>query len=223
MPLIRYPFQLEVLPRSGIYFFYEDGELWGHGGNEPRIVRVGTHKKRNFRSRISEHFFLNDRKMDFGQSKPKPSDRSIFRKNIGRVLLNRGTDPYLRTWEVDFTKRVNRDELGHLRNIEKEREIESNITRILRQRFRFRFIIVENETDRIGVKGLESRLIGTLAKCKVCRPSRHWLGRASPKSKIVTYGLWQVQHLGADDIDEQDEGVIEGAIRKTLDWLGSSR
>jgi len=189
LPLVKYPFHLEVLPRSGIYFFYEDGELEGHGGNGPRIVRVGTHKKRNLRSRIGEHFVLNDRKMDFGRSKPKPSDRSIFRKNIGRVLLNRDRDLYLSTWEIDFTKRVNRDQLGHLRNIEKEREIESNVTRILRERFRFRFIIIESETDRIGAKGLESRLIGTLAKCKVCRPSRHWLGRASPESKIMTYGL----------------------------------
>jgi len=42
LPLIRYPFKLDQLPENGIYFFYEDGEIWGHGGDKPRIVRVGT-------------------------------------------------------------------------------------------------------------------------------------------------------------------------------------
>jgi hypothetical protein len=41
---------------GSIYFFYEDGEFWGHGGNRLRIVRIGTHKDGNFRSRIKEHF-----------------------------------------------------------------------------------------------------------------------------------------------------------------------
>ena len=34
---------------------------------------------------------------------PAPKDRSIFRKNIGRDLLNREKDPYLECWEADFT------------------------------------------------------------------------------------------------------------------------
>jgi len=122
LPLVRYPFRQEALPQSGIYFSYEDGENWGHGSNRLRIVRVGTHKRKNFRSRISEHFLLDESKMDFGPSRPKPSDRSIFRKNIGRALLNRDRDPYLATWERDFIPAENRERFGHLRNIEKEKE-----------------------------------------------------------------------------------------------------
>jgi hypothetical protein len=72
LPLIRFPFKLETLPENGIYFFYEDGEFWGHGGEKLRIVRVGTHKDGNFRSRIMEHFLLDEAWMDFDKSKPKP-------------------------------------------------------------------------------------------------------------------------------------------------------
>jgi len=40
--------------------------------------------------------------MDFDRNDPKPSDRSIFRKNIGRALLNKSKDPYLKIWENRF-------------------------------------------------------------------------------------------------------------------------
>jgi hypothetical protein len=38
------------------------GESSDHGNRKvrPRIVRIGTHKDNNFRSRISEHFLLNE-------------------------------------------------------------------------------------------------------------------------------------------------------------------
>ncbi len=70
LQLIRYPFDInKLLPNNGVYFFYEDGEVWGHGSadddtnnNKPRIVRIGTHKDGNFKSRISEYFLLNESK-----------------------------------------------------------------------------------------------------------------------------------------------------------------
>ena len=114
LPLIRYPFSLEKLPKNGIYFFYEEGEFWGHGGNKSRIVRVGTHKNGNFRSRIAEHFLLKESKMNFDFMKPAPKDRSIFRKNIGRALLNMEGSSYLKIWNIDFTVKRNREKYAHL-------------------------------------------------------------------------------------------------------------
>jgi hypothetical protein len=84
LPLVKFPFNVKAFPSNGIYFFYEEGEIADHGnGLKPRIVRIGTHKENNFRSRIAEHFLLNEFKMNFTIANPKPSDRSIFRKNIG--------------------------------------------------------------------------------------------------------------------------------------------
>ena len=214
LPVAEYPLNLDQLPRNGIYFFYEKGEVWGHGGNKPRIVRIGTHKSDNFRSRIKEHFLLDDRKMSFDSMKSAPKDRSIFRKNIGRALLKKNSS-YLKMWNRDFMPRSNREKYGRLRNVAYEKKTEQQITKILRSNFAFRFIVVENETKRIGSKGLESRLIGTVARCSLCRPSDNWLGLSSPKEKIRKSGLWQVQHLGSSPITDSEKDTIRDATYKT--------
>lgn len=219
LPLIKFPFKLEQLPENGIYFFYEDGEIWGHGGDKQKIVRIGTHKNGNFRSRIKEHFLLDESKMNFDATKPAPKDRSIFRKNIGRALLNKEKDNYLKIWEIDFTIKANRERYRDYRDIQKEKRIEIEITKILREHFSFRFIILENESDRIGAEGLESSLIGTIANCKLCRPSNNWLGRYSTKKQIKESGLWLIQHLNAKCINEKDKKIILNAIRMTKLWL----
>jgi hypothetical protein len=225
LPLIKWPFKLEQLPENGIYFFYEDSEIWGHGGCKPRIVRIGTHKDGNFRSRISEHFLFDESKMNFDKDKPKPSDRSIFRKNIGRVLLNKDKDDYLylKIWEIDFTTRTNRKKYGDLRDIQKEKRKELEITRILRENFSFRFIIVESQIERMGSKGLESSLIGTIARCKLCRPSNNWLGSHSPNKQIRERGLWLVKHLDASRINNEDKKIILNFIRGTKEWIKNGR
>ncbi len=193
--LIKYPFELKDLPKNGIYFFYEIGENWGHGGNKERVVRIGSHRQGNFRSRISEHFLLNEKKMDFNKDKPKPSDRSIFRKNIGRALLWRDGDEYCSIWEIDFTTKANKDAYGHLRDIDKEKVIETEITRIIRENFSFRYVAVDDEAARIGKDGLEKEYIRVVSGCSECRPSENWLGQFSPVDKIRDSGLWLVQYV----------------------------
>jgi len=214
LPVLKFPFKLEKLPKNGIYFFYEQGEIWGHGGSKPKIVRIGTHRTGNFRNRISEHYLFNESKMNFGKDNPKPSDRSIFRKNIGRALLNKRKDDYLQVWNKNFIKRDNRKKFGHLRTIKKEKKIESEITRILRNSFSFRFIELDSQTARMGKHGLESPLIGTIAHCKLCKPSSNWLGKFSPKNKIRQSGLWLVQHLKAQGINEKEKKIILDAIAR---------
>src|ERR671931_75543 len=109
----------------------------------------------------------------FTISNAKPSDRSIFRKNIGRALLNKENDYYQKIWEIDFTIRENCNNYGIMRNIQKEKEIESTITKILREKFSFRFIPFDEgqAKKRIHTVGIESKLIGTVARCNVCKPS----------------------------------------------------
>lgn len=216
---IRFPFNLEQLPKNAIYFFYEDGEVWGHGGNKPRIARIGTHNDGNFESRIKEHYLFDESKMNFDKNKPKPSDRSIFRKHIGRVLLNRDKDDYLQTWGIGFTKKKNRESWGDKRNINKEKEIESSITKILREKFSFRFIMIENQRKRKGSKGLESSLIGTVASCELCKPTVNWLGNHSPRKQIKQSGLWLVQHLKDSGINEDEKETILNSIKRTKEWM----
>ena len=166
----RYPINMKKLPHNGIYFFYESGEMWGHGGDMPRVVRVGTHRNGNFQSRIRDHY-IPDTKMDFDAQKPAPHDRSIFRKNVGRAILNRDDSDYLQVWNIDFTTTEKRERYSHLRDIEFEKNIEQEITKLLQENFSFRYIPVEDETERMGKMGLESRLIGTLSSCHMCQSS----------------------------------------------------
>jgi hypothetical protein len=187
LPLVRFPFNVKSLPSNGIYLFYEEGEITDHdhgNGPIPRVVRIGTHRENNFQSRISEHFLLNESKMNFTIANPKPSDRSIFRKNIGRALLNRNNDYYLKIWNIDYTSKENRLKMNLMRYIEKEKQIESEISKILRERFSFRFIVLEGQQKRIGKEGLESRLIGTVAGCNLYKASENWLGTSSPIEAI---------------------------------------
>ena len=222
LPMLKYPFHTESLPRNGIYFFYEDGEAWGHGGDKPRIVQIGTHKEGNFRSRISEHFLIDDAKMDFESGGAAPKDRSIFRKNIGRALLNKNNDDYLRIWEIDFTLKDNRAKYSSERSIEKEKLVEAEITKMLRDRFSLKFIILESQAERMGNTGLKSRLIGTVANCECCKPSDNWIGKHSPVEKIRTHGLWLVQHLGSSGITGDDKAIIANAVATTHKWISET-
>jgi len=212
LPLVSYPFEVGALPMSGIYFFYEKGELSPHGDQLPRIVRIGTHRDGNFRSRISEHYLLDDRKILFDTNKSAPHDRSIFRKNIGRVILKRSDDPYLAVWEIDFMKSAKRQSHGHLRDLEKERRTENEVTRVLRDNFSFRFVAMEDEQQRLGLNGLERQLIGTVAQCTLCGPSEGWLGNYSPIVKIRNKGLWQVQHLKAAPLSGDARSLLAAIL-----------
>lgn len=223
LPLNSYPFRLEQLPLNGIYFFYENGEIWGHGGSKSRIVRVGTHRDGNFRSRIGEHYLLNESKMNFSVDSSGPRDRSIFRRNLGRAIIQRHNLGYLNTWNICFTSRENRIKFRDKRDMKIEKAVESEVTRLMRANFSFRFIILDDQDQRMGKKGLESSIIGTLAQCDLCEPSPTWLGLKSPKPKICASGLWLVQHLSSPGISESEKIVITDAIEKTRKWIVSEK
>lgn len=213
-PVMRFPFDEAELPENGIYFFYEDGEVWGHSGQQPRIVRIGTHRDGNFRSRVADHYLSGGRRMDLHVNKPAPKDRSIFRKHLGRALLSKAQDSYLEIWNIDFTTNRNRQAYSNRRNLAKEREIEEQVTYLLREKFSFRYLELDVAVARMGNKGLEAALIGTVAACTHCKPSVSWLGHCSPKPQIRQSGLWLVQHLNSRPINEEDKDAIKTALSK---------
>jgi hypothetical protein len=121
----------------------------------------------------------------------------------------------LRVWEIDFIGNINRANHSHLRNIQKERNIESQITELLRNRFYFRFIPIEGQEKRMGKIGIESRLIGTVTSCKLCKPSNYWLGRFSTKPQIKNGKLWLSQHLESIGLSDSDKTDLLIAIENT--------
>lgn len=177
----RFPFVSAEIPLNGIYVLFENGET-GHDGD--RIVRIGTHTgEGQLRSRLKQHFVTPNK------------DRSIFRKNIGRALLNRNHDPFLQQWEFDLTTREAKQELGPLVDKRKQAEIERQASAYIQEQFEF---VVFAEPEKAARLTLEAQMISTVSLCSNCGPSPKWLGLASPKEKIRNSGLWQMNELYGD-------------------------
>ena len=174
----KFPFEKSTIPSNGIYILFQKKEK-GHQGE--RIVRVGTHTGDNqLQSRLKQHF-LNQNK-----------DRSIFRKNIGRALLSKNNDSFLQHWEIDLTSRKAKEKYLPLIDLNYQKTIENQVSDFIQTNFYFCVFEVPNKKQRLY---LESRLISTISWCQKCKPSRVWLGNASPKNKIVESGLWLVNEL----------------------------
>ena len=173
-----YPFEnrLNSFPDNGVYVKFEKGE--NHNGLD-RIVRVGTDTgENNLKKRLIEHFITENK------------NRSIFRKNIGRALLNKENNPYLKYWELDTTSKADKEKNLKLLDLEFEAKLEREISNYIKTNFSFCVFRVETKEQRLF---WESKIISTLAfKTK---PSENWLGNFSTKDKIKQSGLWQVQGL----------------------------
>ncbi|WP_349409358.1 hypothetical protein [Pseudalkalibacillus sp. SCS-8] len=189
---LHFPYKEEQLPDNGIYILFEKGES---AHNVDRVVRVGTHTGvGKLRSRLNEHFLVENK------------NRSIFRKNIGRAILNKQEDPYLKLWELDTTTRKNKERYQKLLDMEYQKEIEKEITRIIQNNFSF---VVLELTDKQVRLNLEAKIISEISNCKICNSSKSWLGNYSPKEKIRESGLWQVNNLYKQGLSTGDLNILE--------------
>ncbi len=195
LPLHSFPFEESVLPENGIYILFEKGEF-AHGVK--RIVRVGTHTgDRQLRPRLRQHFIQENK------------DRSIFRKNIGRALLYRLSDPFLKDWNLDLTTAEARRIHGRRMDYAKMRSVEAMVTQHLQSRCAFCVIPVPVKSDRLL---WESRMVSTVASCTQCNPSDCWLGLSSPLPKIRESGLWQVNELFKASFSLEEFAALKRAI-----------
>lgn len=184
---LQFPFKDSLIPHNGIYILFEKGEC-AHGVD--RIVRIGTHTGDNqLQSRLKQHF-INENK-----------DRSIFRKNIGRALLAKANDPYLEEWEHDLTSHSSREKYSTPKYIQKLNIVEKNVSSYIRKAFSFIVFEVASKEERLL---LESKIISTVSLCEDCRPSSQWLGLWSPKAKIRESGLWLVNELYKEQLNQND-------------------
>lgn len=197
MERLSFPFDEKKVPLNGIYVLFEKGEN-AHDGD--RIVRVGSHTgKDQLKSRINQHFLSENK------------DRSIFRKNIGRALLNRTKDPYLKVWELDLTTRDSKEKFGDLIDSEKQDEIEKQVTKQLQENFSFVVFSINDSEERLE---FESKLISTISHCRGCNPSKEWMGFHSPKQKIRESGLWLVNELYKEPLSGEELKRLKKLIER---------
>ncbi|MBL7215589.1 MAG: hypothetical protein ISS71_07915 [Phycisphaerae bacterium] len=190
-PRLKFPFNEAEIPSNGIYVLFEKGES---GHQRDRIVRVGSHTGENrLYSRLYEHFIKENK------------NRSIFRKNIGRAILNKNNDFFLGQWELCLTSKVNRSKYTGQVDFAYQKEIEEQVSEYIRSSFSF---IVFKIVDKKLRLALESKLISTISLCGNCKPSRNWLGLHSPKKKIRESGLWNEHHLYKTLLSENEIKII---------------
>ena len=183
----RFPFDslINNIPQNGIYIIFENGESYK---GFDRIVRVGTHTGINqLRSRLKQHFVKENK------------NRSIFRKNVGRCILNKENNAYLNLWELDTTSRADKAKNKHLLDLTFEKHMEIMISDYVRNNLSFCVIEIDTKDDRLF---WESKIVSTLAKASDIKPSDHWLGNYSTKHKIKASGLWQVNELYNESLTE---------------------
>jgi hypothetical protein len=187
MERFDFSFALSRIPLDGIYVLFERGEI-SHDVN--RIVRVGTHTgSGQLPFRLRQHFITENK------------DRSIFRKNVGRALLHRASDPFLKDWEVDLTTRQARELHGARIDLQKLQATEREVSYYIRERFSF---VVFAETDKARRLELETKIIATVSLCDECKPSPGWLGHQSPNQRIRESGLWLVNGLYKQPLSETE-------------------
>lgn len=177
----------DEIPKNGIYILFERGEKF----NEyDRIVRIGTHTgNKQLYSRLNQHFIQENK------------NRSIFRKNIGRCILNKEGSSYQSLWELDITSRAERERNLGLLDLEFENQIEKRISNYIQTNLTFCVFLVDSKEERLY---WERKIASTLAQSIEIKPSEQWLGNYSPKEKIRSSGLWQVNELNNAILTQQE-------------------
>ena len=181
------------LPTDGIYFWYERGE--SRRGQGLRVTRVGTHETSGrLRARIREHFGSN-------------REGSVFRKHVGAALMARDGEPDqdMREWGEGRN--------GERFHDEKFKQYERRVTEQTANGV-YRVLKVDDMGERLE---FEEKLIALFSHCRHCRPSPHWLGNWAVGPKIREAGLWNVQHVCAqNEFQSRDLGRLEKLVQETL-------
>lgn len=178
LPRFRAGFNPNEFPANGIYVLFEVGEH-GHGGE--RIVRIGTHRgPDNLGKRIREHVYTRNK------------DRSIFRKHIGRALLQRRNDVFLEQWDVDLTTKQAREQHEDVIDKATLARVEDEVSAFMNGNFSFCVLRIDQRPTRLL---LEQQLLSVVSQCESCGPSEQWLGKHHPNPVIRESGLWNIQGL----------------------------
>lgn len=195
----NFPFDQTKISKNGIYILFEKGEEFN---GLKRIVRVGTHTGDNqLLSRLKQHFVKENK------------ERSIFRKNIGRALLNADNDKFLYQCELKLTTKANKEiDLPEI-DFKKQQSVEKRVTEYIQSNFSFAVFEVLEKEQRLRI---ESRIISTVSNCTNCKPSKTWLGLFSPKQKIKDSGLWLINELWKQPFTELEFNELKSIAKRKI-------
>ena len=172
-----YPYQKKrgknwIVPRNGIYVFFEKGEEYTNpqGYLQDRIVRIGIHTKDSEKgtqrgnklfSRLGQHFKGN-------------MEASSFRRFVGDSLQNKQKQPIT--------------------------DIEKEVSTYMRENFSFVVFEVETQEEReFWEEKLTSTLAQAGKNGFISFP--YWLGKYSSNANVKTSGLWQSDEMNGHPLN----------------------
>lgn len=176
---------IKDLPKAGVYFFFEPGEVRLSG--KPRVVRVGTHavsagSKATLRSRLRTHL---------GTAAGLGSHRSsVFRRHVGvAIAKNRGVAAPS-TW--------GRGQTAVAETLDAERWLEQAVSEFLAATT-VAWVDIADESGPASDRAfIERNSIALLVRgVELNVPGNAWLGRLSDRAAIARSGIWNVDHTEA--------------------------
>ena len=192
------------LPKQGVYFFYEDGELTSGADGHPRVVRVGTHAVSNgSRSTLTQRLRAHRGTRAGGGN----HRGSIFRLHVGQALQRR-LKSLVPTWAKGST--VARD----IRDA--EREHEERVSKIICA-MPVLWLAVEDAAGPTSERAvIERGAIATLSNslAPIGKPSDSWLGNHSPREEIRRSGLWNLNYT-RESPDAEFIDAFAAAVERT--------
>jgi len=184
-----YPFN-NTIPKNGLFVLFEKGEKFH---DEDRIVYIGSNIKKDKIPKMLNFIFKDGNR-----------DNTSFRKNIGKALLAKIDNPYIKKFKITQDSNINNlwdmnlkefNEMYLENSIENQKieKIEEMVSQYIQDNFSFSIIELDNKLKRLNLK---SKIISTLSLSDESKPSKKWLGYNSPRGKIRKSGLWLEQHIG---------------------------
>jgi hypothetical protein len=158
-------------PNRGVYFFFEQGENRSDTGDQPRVVRVGTHALNRgsgakLWTRLSQHR---------GQVKTGGGNHrgSIFRLIVGAALIDRDRLNFP-MWGIGSSA----DRTVTHAEVNLERQVSEFIGRMW-----FQWLAIDDEPGPNSQRGYVERnaiaLLSNFNRPPLDPPSKTWLGRYS--------------------------------------------
>lgn len=168
---------------SGVYFFFEPGEMRSDSGTAPRVVRVGTHALK-----LGASSTLRGRLRQHGGTKAGSGNHrgSIFRLLTGDALMRCGSEAVCATWE------------GKPANKLIEAPLEQAVSRRLAMT-RVIWLSINDPPGPDSQRGWIERnsiaLLSNDGKAQLDPPSAGWLGHHSSRPRVRSSGLWNQNHV----------------------------
>lgn len=199
------------LPKRGVYFFRERGEVRASLPESSRVVRVGTHAVTD----TSKSKLSNRLRAHLGTSSGSGNHRgSIFRLHVGAAMLRRDLST-VETWGVGSIKPASLRQSPEMQAA--EMALEKRVSEYIGA-MSVLWLDVDDEPSPNCLRAvIERNAIALLSNrlSPIDPSSTQWLGRYSARDVINRSGLWNVRHVD-DAYDREFLGLLEDAVDQTV-------